>query len=103
MAAETIAQAVTDIRKKYPNMDGLKNEEETKQYVIERILEDLGWNHRDPEEVKREFRVKLSNDRPDYALNPNLPTAVFIEAKNATEPLEKHEKQLLTYMCSACG
>ncbi len=97
MAAETVAQAISDIRKQFPNMDGLNNEEETKQFVIERILEDLGWNHRAPEEVKRELKVKLSSDRPDYTLNPNLPTAVFIEAKKSGEPLERHEKQLLTY------
>ena len=57
----------------------------------------MGWNHRAPEEVKRELKVKLSSDRPDYTLNPNLPTAVFIEAKKSGEPLERHEKQLLTY------
>ena len=34
MAGETIAQAISDIRKQFPNMEGLDNEEETKQFVI---------------------------------------------------------------------
>jgi predicted type IV restriction endonuclease len=95
MANETVAQAISDIRKTFPNMDGLDNEEDVKQFVIERILNSLGWNLFDPGEIKREFRVGA--DRPDYILNPGLPTAAFIEAKKVTVNLENHQRQLLNY------
>ncbi len=90
---ETISQAVANVRKLF-NLDDL-NEEDTKLYVVERLLENLGWNLRDPREIKREYRV--GKDRADYALNPDSPTAVFIEIKKPAVHLENHQRQLLNY------
>ncbi len=95
MATETVTQAISDIRKQFPDMDGLDNEEDVKLFVIERILEALDWNLRRRGEVKKEYRV--GKDRADYALNPDLPTAVFIEVKKPAVHLENHERQLLNY------
>ena len=97
MAAETVAQAISGIRKNFPNMDGVDNEEDAKSYVIEKILRTLGWDHTEPGEVKKEFKV--GKRRADYALNPNWPTAeVFIEAKSPTVKLnDNHDYQLLNY------
>ena len=93
MAAETVSQAITDIR----NMDNLNelDEARTKLFIVERLLEDLGWNLRSPKEVEPEYRV--GKDKADYALNPNSPTTVFIEAKKTSVNLEGHQGQLLRY------
>jgi predicted type IV restriction endonuclease len=97
MAAETIAQAISDIRKKFPNMDSL-SEVDVKSYVIEKILRDLDWDLTEPGEVKKEYTVgKGKAGKADYALNPNSPTAVFIEAKKPDTKLEGHQGQLLRY------
>ena len=96
MATETVAQAIAGIRKTFPNMDGLDNEEDSKQFVIERILRALDWDLYDPKEIKKEFQV--DKDKVDYALHPNWPTAaVFIEAKKPAVNLENHQSQLLKY------
>jgi predicted type IV restriction endonuclease len=95
MAAETVAQAISGIRKTFPDMDAL-NEAETKLFIIGRLLEDLGWNFKDPKEVKPEYRV--GNDKADYALNPDLSTAVVIEAKKPDVKLgTTPDQQLLRY------
>ena len=95
MADETISQAISDIRKQFPNMDGLDSEEDVKLFVIERVLEALDWNLRQRREVRKEYPV--GRGRADYALNPDLPTAAFIEAKKPTANLENHNMQLLNY------
>ena len=94
MAAETIAQAISGIRRTFPNMDGL-SEEDVKLWVIERILAALDWNSFDPGEMKKEYTV--GKDKVDYALNPDSPTAVFVEAKKPAVTLDNHEHQLLKY------
>ena len=97
MAAETVAQAISGIRKEFPNMNGLK-EQEVKKFVIERILTDLNWNLFDPKEFKPEYQVGVG--RADYALNPDSPSiAVFIEVKKPAVNLDnaKHPGQLLRY------
>ena len=99
MATETVAQAITDIRKEFPNMRGVNNEEETKQFVIERILRALDWDQALPREVKKEYPVSKDNkDKVDYALNPNLLTMVFVEAKAPGVNFDnKPVQQLLKY------
>ena len=96
MTTGNVAQAITGIRRKFPDMDGLKNEGDVKQYVIEKILQALGWDQTEPEEVKKEYPV--GNEKVDYALNPDSQTTVFIEAKKSEEKnLAKHQKQLINY------
>ena len=96
VATENIAQAIAGIRKTFPNMDGLDNEEDAKLFVIERILRALDWDLYDPKEIKKEFQV--DKDKVDYALYPNWPTAaVFIEAKKPAVNLENYQSQLLKY------
>lgn len=94
MATETIAQAITGIRKTFSNMDNL-SEVDVKSFVIERILVALDWILYEPEEVKKEYVV--GKDKVDYALNPDSPTAVFVEAKKPAVKLDNHEQQLLKY------
>ena len=97
MAAETIAHAVSEIRKTFPNMNSL-NEQDVKKFVVERILTALDWNLFNPKEFKPEYRV--GDGRADFALNPESPSiAVFIEVKKPAVNLEnaKHPGQLLRY------
>jgi len=71
------------------------NEAAIKQTVVLRILEALGWNPFDIDEVYPEYSVK--DKRVDYALRHNNENKVFIEVKNGNEELEKHQEQLLNY------
>ncbi len=99
MAVETVEQAIKGIRNKYPNMDSLKNEGETKQFVVERILRALDWEQILEEEVKKEYPVDpVGKDKVDYALNPDSPTMVFVEAKASGVNFDnKPVQQLLKY------
>ncbi len=71
------------------------NEEATKQSIILPILNNLGWEVFNIEEVSPEYSV--DNTRIDYSLRNNSKNKVFIEVKKINEELEKHQEQLLTY------
>lgn len=71
------------------------NEEATKQSIILPILQLLGWQVFDADEVYPEFSIE--NTRVDYALRNGTINKVFIEVKRINEDLEKHQEQLLTY------
>jgi len=71
------------------------NEEATKQSIILPILQLLGWQVFDADEVYPEFPIE--NTRVDYALRNGSINKVFIEVKRINEDLEKHQEQLLTY------
>jgi hypothetical protein len=64
-------------------------EENTKAALIEPVLNSLGWNIFDPDEVHREYR-RLSNDNPvDYALLLQRTPRLFVEAKpRSTVPMQ---------------
>jgi predicted type IV restriction endonuclease len=74
---------------------GSFDEATTKQTIILRILNQLGWKIFDAEEVKPEHSV--SNKRVDYSLRINHLNKVFLEVKKVKEDLECHQKQLLDY------
>ncbi|WP_135605548.1 DUF5655 domain-containing protein [Methanococcoides sp. NM1] len=71
------------------------DEAATKQTVILRILNSLGWDIFEPEEVYPEYPV--NGIKVDYSLRSNNKDRVFIEAKKIGEDLEKHQEQLLRY------
>jgi len=71
------------------------DEASTKQAVILRILNALGWDPFNIDEVCPEYSV--SGKRVDYALRYNGRNKVFIEVKRINEDLEKHQEQLLNY------
>ena len=77
-----------------PNISTL-NEAQARRSVIERILEFLGWDMYNYNEVKLEYGV--GSGRVDYALQINGDNEVFIEAKKPGEDLENHQEQLLDY------
>lgn len=78
-------------------------EENTKAGLIEPILDALGWDIRDPDEVHREYR-RLSNDNPvDYALLLLRTPRLLVEAKGIGEHLDdpKWANQTIAYATAA--
>jgi len=71
------------------------DEASTKQAIILPLLQLLGWNPFDIDEVSPEYIVE--NKRVDYSLRLNNTNEVFIEVKKTSEGLENHQEQLLHY------
>jgi predicted type IV restriction endonuclease len=79
------------------------NEQDTKAALIEPILEALGWDTRDPEQVRREFKTNPKDNPVDYALLHMRQPRLMVEAKGLGESLDdqKWVGQMLGY--SAVG
>src|SRR5436189_1268986 len=78
-------------------------EQNTKASLIEPILEALGWDIRDPDEVHREFKP-TSQDKPvDYSLTLLRKPRLLVEAKGLGETLtdRKWTGQILGYAAVA--
>ncbi len=78
-------------------------EENTKAGLIEPILDALGWDIRDPDEVHREYR-RLPSDNPvDYALLLLRTPRLIVEAKGIGEHLDdpKWANQTIAYATAA--
>lgn len=71
------------------------DEASTKQAVILPILQLLGWNPFDVDEVAPEYTVE--GKKVDYALRSNNTNEYFIEVKKPSEDIDKHQDQLLNY------
>ncbi len=78
------------------------NESETKNGFIEPLLQSLGWNTQDRNEVGLEENV--SGGRVDYSLRINGSPRIYIEAKppRATET-ESIDFRGLNLICSKAG
>lgn len=78
-------------------------EENTKTTLIEPVLEALGWNIREWEEVHKEFRAKPGDNPVDYAVKTFGKPRLFIEAKGLGENLSdrKWVSQVLAYATTA--
>jgi len=74
-------------------------EQNTKASLIEPLLESLGWDIRDFDEVHHEFKAKRADRPVDYALQLAVKPRVFIEAKGLGENLSdrKWVAQILGY------
>jgi hypothetical protein len=93
---EAIQEAVGKIRK---YRDRNLGEQNTKATLIEPVLEALGWNVRDPDDVYREYRP-TSRDAPvDYSLTILRKPRLFVEAKGLGETLSDRKwiAQILGY------
>lgn len=71
------------------------DEASTKQAIILPIIQLLGWNPFDIDEVTPEYTVE--NKKVDYSLRLNNTNEFFIEVKKPSEDLENHQNQLLDY------
>jgi hypothetical protein len=98
---ETIREVVAKIQKYQGRTLG---EENTKTSLIEPVLEALGWNIRDPDEVHKEFKPTTQDKPVDYALTTLRPNPqLLIEAKALGETLadRKWIGQILGYTAVA--
>jgi hypothetical protein len=78
-------------------------EQNTKASLIEPILEALGWDIRDPDEVHREFKPTSKDSPVDYALKLMRKPRLFVEAKGLGESLSDRKwiVQILSYAAVA--
>ncbi len=78
-------------------------EENTKASLIDPMLDALGWDIRDPDEVYREFRPEPRDNPVDYCLRLMRNTRLLIEAKGLGEDLadRKWIAQILGYATMA--
>ena len=76
---QNVVQATADKVRKYKGR-GL-GEPNTKATLIEPVLEALGWDVREPDEVHREFRPTGKDNPVDYALQLMRKPSLFLEAK----------------------
>lgn len=99
---ETLKEALLDIRSKLQNR-AYTNEEHVRLSLVARILQKLGWNIWNPNQVNAEFATLPDENRKkvDIALfiRPRLPS-VFIEVKavgKIDNNLREIERQLRDY------
>lgn len=100
--AESLRQALKWLERYEPQGKAI-GEENTKVGLIAPILEGLGWDIHDPDEVHHEFRRKPNDNPVDYALMLQRIPKVLVEAKGVGEHLEDHKwlTQTLTYATAA--
>jgi hypothetical protein len=92
----TVRDVVSKIRR---YQDRSMGESNTKASLIEPILEALGWDVRDPDEVFREYKPKSVDSPVDYALTILRKPRLYVEAKGLGETLtnRKWVSQVLSY------
>jgi len=81
-------QHAESLIKKHPTMSELN----TISTLIEPLLEVLGWNTRDPDEVQRGYPIRIGEktEYVDIAVKINNRPVVFIEAKTVDTSLHDH-------------
>lgn len=95
---QKLIQAIQAIRQKLPMLrrQGLK-ETPTRTIIIDPMLEALGWDVRDPDEVELEYPT-VDGKSVDYALKLNKNPVLLVEAKPLDDPLdEKAITQVVGY------
>ena len=92
-----MSEGILKVIKRWQSDERLASLDEAriKQAIILPILRGLGWDMDNPDEVWPEYSVK--ERWVDYALLTGTTAKVFIEAKKGSEPLERHQEQLLDY------
>ncbi len=93
---DVVRDVVAKIRRYQDRSIGEQN---TKASLIEPVLEALGWDVRDPDEVFREFKAKSVDSPVDYALTILRKPRLFVEAKGLGETLSNRKwvSQILSY------
>jgi predicted type IV restriction endonuclease len=96
----TIRDVIAKIQKYHGRSLG---EENTKASLIEPVLEALGWDIRDPDEVHREFKPTTQDKPVDYALTLLRKPRLLVEAKALGETLSDRKwiGQILGYTAVA--
>jgi predicted type IV restriction endonuclease len=95
-----LRDAIADVLTKIGRFqDRNLGEQNTKASLIEPILEALGWDIRDPDEVHREFKPTAQDKPVDYCLSLLRKPRLLVEAKGLGETLadRKWIRQILGY------
>lgn len=97
---EAIREVVAKVEK---FQDRGLGEQNTKASLIEPILEALGWDIRDPDEVHREYKPTTQDKPVDYSLALLRKPRLFVEAKPLGESLKERKwlGQILGYAAVA--
>lgn len=99
---KNVVQQIREINSKLTTLRRKRlNEASTRTIVIEPILEALGWDVRDPEEVGIEYAT-VDKKPVDYALKINRKPELFVEAKPLGDALNdvKAATQIIGYAAS---
>ncbi|KUK83062.1 MULTISPECIES: DUF5655 domain-containing protein [Petrotoga] len=100
---DTLVKCIEDLRMKLNRYrkHGLK-EYPTRTIFIDQLLEALGWDIRDPDEVELEYST-IDGKSVDYAAKINRRLVLFIEAKALNDPLTdvKAITQVVGYAANA--
>lgn len=96
---EQLISAIEEIRS--DGQIGNYNETETRQYIILRILKELGWNTYSRTEVQPEY--SMSEGFVDYCIHYDRTSKLFVEVKQTGINLQNHQAQLLKYSISEGG
>lgn len=96
-----LAEVLPTVRSRIEKYRGNRrfNEQNTKASLILPVLEALGWNTNDPEDVQWEYKPKPRHNPVDFALVLKRTPCLFLEAKALRESLhdDKLVTQILTY------
>lgn len=84
---DKLCQKIEEIRGKLESLQRhTLNETSTRTIIIDPLLETLGWDIRDPDEVQLEYPT-VDGKSVDYALTINKKTVLLVEAKALCDPL----------------
>lgn len=96
---ETIITKITN----YKETNRQLNEENTKMTLVVPMMEHLGYNPRNLDEIESEFTSDMRNnggEKVDYSIMNNGKPFIFVEVKPLGTILEKHIGQLQRYYVS---
>ncbi len=97
---DELITAIVDVRDKL-RQGVYKNEDQVSKMVVMRLLQQLGWNVFNPDQVSSEFRI--ATKKVDYALRHEpFGPVVLVEVKDVGNATAKGEDQLFDY-CSKQG
>ena len=97
---DELIASIRDVREKL-DRGAFLNEDQVSRGVVMRLLQQLGWDVFNPDQVSAEF--KIGNRQVDYALlHAPFGPVVLIEVKNVGKATAKGEDQLFDY-CSKQG
>lgn len=84
---DRLCQKIEEIRAKLEKLRRhTLNETSTRTIIIDPLLESLGWDIRDPDEVQLEYPT-VDGKSVDYALKISKKTVLLVEAKCLDDPL----------------
>ena len=98
---ETFIQQIKTLSSRIERLkDNIETEEATKTSLIMPLIQALGYDIFNPQELVTEFVADVGikkGEKIDYAIMENGAPVILIEAKSVHEKLQKHDSQLFRY------